>query len=122
MNQTTPLRKRFSYRLNVRTDNEADVVNSLAEVWNGVTWRTGPVIVAWVSHIYGTCQIWAVSEAEGRRVIAIALNHMKAKVEDGRWIITRSRSAAKGKVRLVRATVVSARARSHGCAPHRWLS
>ena len=121
MSQTTPLRKRFSYRLNVRTGNEAAVVDSLAEVWNGVTWRTGPVIVAWVSNIYGTCQIWAVSEAEGRRVIAIALKHMGAKAEEGEWIITRSRSAEKGKVRLVRATVVSARATPHGVAPHRWL-
>lgn len=116
-----PIRKRFSYRLNVTPGNEAAVVNSLAEVWDGVTWRCGPVIVGWVSETYGTCQIWAESEAEGRRVIGLALDHMGAGSDDGEWIVTQSSSPSKGRAGLVRATVVSARATPHGVAPHRWL-
>lgn len=116
-----PLRKKFSYRLPVVEGNEAATVNSMAAVWDGVTWRTGPVIVAWVSPTYGTCQIWAESEAEGRRIIGMAIEHMGADERDGDWIVTESTSATKGRTATVRATVVSARTGSSRVAPHRWL-
>lgn len=117
-----PLRKTFSYRLPVTPQNEASVVRTMAYVWSGVEWNTGPVIVGWVSETYGNLQVWAESEAEGRRVIGIALGHMEADEEEGEWIVTRSRSARAGRTARVRATVVSARAGASGQAPHQFLT
>lgn len=119
---TTPVRKRLSYRLPVTPSNEAATVNSMAEVWAGVEWDTGPVIVAWVSETYGTVQVWAADETEGRYVARIAIGHMGASEDDdGEWIVTQSSSPRMGRRVRVRATVVSARAQPSGVAPHRYL-
>lgn len=117
-----PLRKRLSYRLPITPGNEAAAVNSAAEVWAGVEWDAGPVIVAWVSETYGTIQVWASDGDEGRRVIGLALDHMEANEEDGEWIETQTSSTRQGRPARMRATVVSARATPSGVAPHRFLT
>lgn len=117
-----PLRKRLSYRLPVSRGSEAATAEQMARIWRGVEWNAGPVIVAWVSQIYGTCQVWAADEIEGRRVVSIAIDHMQAREEDGEWIVTTSGSERMGRRARMRATVVSARSSPNGVAPHIFLT
>jgi len=63
---TGPLRKKFTYR-----DNSGRSQAEHAAIWQGFEWQAGPVIVkAWGP--WGQMQVWAATEAEGRRVIAFA--------------------------------------------------
>lgn len=66
--------------------------------WAGFTWTTGPVIVASVGP-WGTCQVWASSEAEGKRVIRHAGSQGGWDPDDsdvGEWIVTGPRSSRYG--------------------------
>lgn len=62
------LRKKLTYRCRGPV-----VLAEHAQHWRGFTWEAGPVIVALVLPDGGTLQVWAASEAEGRRVIEHAL-------------------------------------------------
>lgn len=57
------LRKVLRYR-----DQTGRGVAAHAAHWEGFTWEAGPVIVASLGP-WGTVQVWASSEAEGKRVI-----------------------------------------------------
>jgi hypothetical protein len=99
------------------TDSEA-AMQSMAEHWRGFTWRCGPVIVRWVSDNWPEVQVWVESEAEGRRVIAHALDHMGALAQDGEWYISLVSNKRNGKIGTVTPTMASARPTSNGITPH----
>lgn len=68
--------------------------------WIGFRWTTGPVIVAAVGD-WGTVQVWAVSEAEGKRVIRHAAAIAGFDPDDsskGEWIVTGTDHPRYGKV------------------------
>lgn len=121
MAQRPNVRKELSYRLPVDKDTEVAVAQSVADHWNGFEWIAGPVIVAWVSKQYGTVQVWAISEAEGRGVVEHAMAHMGAIDTDGIWRVATVTNPRFGRVTTVRATSASARATSSGKAPTIWM-
>jgi hypothetical protein len=115
------LEKKLSYRLPVGQLGEVAALQSMHDHWKGFTWTTGPVVVKWLSDIWPQVQVWASSEAEGRRVVTHALNHMGAEVADGEWQYATVTDTRYGRITTVRATVVSARNGPHGVAPKRWI-
>jgi hypothetical protein len=60
---TRALRKKFHYRDNSGMDQAGHAAH-----WQGFTWQAGPVVVKCFGP-WGQMQVWASSEAEGRRVI-----------------------------------------------------
>ena len=61
------LRKLFRYRTKSTRD-----VGQLSAYWRTFTWRSGPVIVLHKGAWWGTPQVWAETEEEGKRVIRFA--------------------------------------------------
>lgn len=61
-----PLRKKLTYR-DITGRSQAEH----AAIWRGFVWQAGPVIVK-AEGPWGQMQVWAATEAEGRRVIAFA--------------------------------------------------
>jgi hypothetical protein len=89
------VRKVFRYR-----DDSGSSQAETVSHWRGFRWTTGPVIVASVGP-WGSCQVWAVSEAEGKRVIrhaAAIAGFNPDDPEQGEWIITSSDSDRYGRV------------------------
>ena len=115
------LRKKLSYRLPVGSMGESAALLSMQEHWRGYTWETGPWVVKWLSDDWPQVQVWASSEAEGRRVVSHALAHMGAPVNAGEWQYAYVSDERFGRVTQVRATIVSARQGPHGVAPKRWI-
>ena len=63
-NGQRPLRKLFRYR----TESSRSV-EQLRDYWRDFTWNAGNTCVQHTGHSWGTPQVWAASEAEGKRVI-----------------------------------------------------
>lgn len=61
-----PLRKKLTYR-----DNSGRTQAQHAAIWKGFVWQAGPVMVK-ADGPWGQMQVWAATEAEGRRVISFA--------------------------------------------------
>lgn len=116
------VRKKLSYRLPVDAGNEEAIAQEVADLWEGFEWVTGPVMVAWVSKQFGTVQVWAISEEEGRGVIEHAMGHMGARDEDGVWRVHMVTNSRYGRVATVRATCASARSGASGRAPTVWMT
>jgi hypothetical protein len=93
------LEKRLSYR-----DQSGRGQAEHAAHWEGFTWRAGPVIVS--SHAsWGCVQVWAESEAEGKRVIRHAgvIAGVDPDSEPGaEWQVSRPRSSRYGRTGLMR--------------------
>jgi len=88
-----PLRKKFSYR-----DTTGKSQAEHATHWQGFTWDAGPVVV----HCYGPwgeMQVWAASEAEGRRVIehAAAIGGLDLTAAGVEWEVMVSQSSRNGR-------------------------
>lgn len=77
-------------------DQTGKDVEAHARHWAGFRFRSGPVIVAAVGS-WGTVQVWAESEAEGRRVVNHAAAIAGFDPDSGEWIITRSKSPRFGR-------------------------
>lgn len=94
MSQRPRLQKRLTYR-----DRTGASQAEHAEHWRGFTWSAGPVIVAAIGS-WGTVQVWASSEAEGKRVIrhAAAIAGFDPDGEQGaEWIVTVSSGGRNGR-------------------------
>jgi hypothetical protein len=115
------LRKKLSYRLPVSVMGETATLLEMQDHWRGFTWETGPVICGWNSEEWPQVQVWASSQAEGRRVVLHALDHMGAPETDGEWQYVTVTDPRYGRIAQVRATIVSARQGPHGVAPKRWI-
>lgn len=86
--------KRLSYR-----DLNGNSREAHAAHWAGFEWDAGPVIVSCKGE-WGEVQVWAASEAEGRRVIAHAAAIGGMPVNDptrSEWSVTTSRNPRYGK-------------------------
>jgi hypothetical protein len=86
-------RKRLTYRDLGGASREAH-----QEHWRGFTFEAGPVMVAYVGY-WGRPQVWAASEAEGRRVIehACAIAGIPTTgAEVGEWIVTTAKAGRNG--------------------------
>lgn len=59
-----PLRKLFRYR----TESTRSI-EQLRDYWRDFVWNAGNTCVQHTGHSWGTPQVWAASEAEGKRVI-----------------------------------------------------
>ena len=115
------LEKKLSYRLPVDSMGEAAALASMRDHWSGFIWQTGPVVVKWLSDDWPQIEVWAISEAEGKRVAIHALAHMGAQASQGEWQVSTVTSPRFGRVATVRAMVVSARNGPHGIAPRIYL-
>jgi hypothetical protein len=86
--------KRLCYRDQTGASREAHAAH-----WDGFEFDGGPVIVACVGD-WGTLQVWAASEAEGRRVIQHAASIANLPVDDpeeAEWVVTTSSNPRFGK-------------------------
>ena len=88
------LRKRFRYRSVSGND-----LGAVVDHWKDFSFEGGPYRVRWIGGSWGTVEVWAASEAEGKRVI----QHAAAEAgfdpfENGRWS-TRATSSARLGVR-----------------------
>lgn len=86
--------KRLSYRDLGGASREAHAAH-----WAGFEFDGGPVIVACVGD-WGTLQVWAASEGEGRRVIGHAASIAGLPVDDptqAEWVISTSSNPRYGK-------------------------
>lgn len=89
------LRKVLRYR-----DQDGGTVEQHAAHWRGFRFQAGPVIVAAVGP-WGTVQVWASSEGEGRRVIrhAAAVAGFNPDTDpDAEWIVSRCDDPRYGRV------------------------
>lgn len=112
------IEKQLTYRLDIPEGQEERIARETAEHWAGFQWETGRVIVAWVSDAYGTIQVWAIGEAEGKGVIQHALAHMGVDERLGQWVVTSSKSARYGKIGTVQPGRVSVRNGPSGTADY----
>jgi hypothetical protein len=93
-----PLRKYFRYRCRQGTTLEA-----LGDHWRDFTWQAGNVIVIHSGASWGCLQVWAASEAEGRRVIRHAAATSGVDPDrDGEWQTTASDNARYGQAGTMR--------------------
>ena len=81
-----PLRKLLRYRSkSTRTAAE------LRSHWSGFSWEAGPWCVIHKGAWWGTPQVWASSEDEGKRVLRFAAAEAGLDPDvDGEWIVTSS--------------------------------
>ena len=89
-----PRLKRISYRDQGNTSQAQHQAH-----WAGFQWDAGNVIVAYVGD-HGTIQVWASTEAEGRRVIEHACSIAQIPLtgpDAGEWIVTTGKSARTGR-------------------------
>ena len=88
----SPLRKLFRYRSkSTRTDDE------LREYWSQFTWQAGSVCVQHSGAWWGTPQVWAETEEEGRRVIRFAAGEAGIDPDQiGKWGTSSSSSPRYG--------------------------
>jgi hypothetical protein len=86
------LRKLFRYRTKSTRD-----VGQLSAFWEDFTWRSGPVIVTHQGSWWGDPQVWAETEAEGKRVIRFAAGEAGIDPDQvGEWRISSSRAPRYG--------------------------
>ena len=86
------LRKLFRYRTKSARD-----LGQLSAYWESFTWTSGPVVVFHKGAWWGTPQVWASSEDEGRRVIRFAAAEAGLDPDKtGEWGTSSSRAARYG--------------------------
>ena len=91
-NSKQPLRKLFRYR--TKSDRTTD---ELRQHWKQLVWEAGPVVVGHKGAWWGTPQVWALNEEEGKRVIRFAGGEAGIDPDlDGEWFVGSSRSARYG--------------------------
>ena len=87
-----PLRKLFRYRSKSTLTDE-----QLRDYWSGLTWQAGPFCVSHKGAWWGTPQVWAQSEEEGKRVIRFAGSEAGIDPDQaGQWVISSSDSPRYG--------------------------
>lgn len=91
---TTPLRKKLSYR-----DISGQTLESHTAHWDGFVWQAGPVVVTHEGGSWGRVQVWAISRAEGERVIrhAAAIAGQDPDAPGCEWLIHHAMNSRYGK-------------------------
>ena len=86
------LRKRFRYRSVSGND-----LSAVVDHWKDFSWEGGPYRVRWVGGPWRSPEIWAATEAEGKRVIQHAAAEAGfSPLEGGRWSTRLSGSGRQG--------------------------
>jgi hypothetical protein len=86
------LRKRFRYR-----SQSGLGLGEIVDYWRDFTFESGPVVVCHSGSDWGTPQVWAATEDEGKRVIRHAAGEAGIDPDQvGRWTISSSNSARYG--------------------------
>ena len=86
------LRKRLRYR-SLSGNDLAAIVNH----WKDFTWDAGPCRVRWTGGTWGTVEVWAATEPEGKRVIQHAAGEAGFDpFETGRWQVRTTSSTRLG--------------------------
>ena len=86
------LRKLFRYRTKSSRD-----LGQLSAYWEPFTWTTGGVVVIHKGAWWGTPQVWASTEEEGKRVIRFAAAEAGIDPDQvGEWAVSSSRSPRYG--------------------------
>jgi hypothetical protein len=86
------LRKRFRYR-----SQSGLGLGEIVDYWRDFTFESGPVVVCHSGSDWGTPQVWAATEDEGKRVIRHAAGEAGIDPDQvGRWTISGSSSARYG--------------------------
>ncbi len=86
------LRKRFRYR----STNSLDL-GEIVDYWKDFTFQSGSVVVGHVGSSWGSPQVWAATEDEGKRVIRHAAGEAGIDPDQvGRWAIGSSSSSRFG--------------------------
>ena len=86
------LRKLFRYRTKSARD-----LGQLSAYWEAFTWTSGPVVVSHKGAWWGTPQIWASTEEEGRRVLRFAAAEAGLDPDKtGEWGVSSSRAPRYG--------------------------
>jgi len=79
-----PLRKVLRYR-----DQSGASLESHTDHWRGFEWEAGPVCVIHKGAAWGVPQVWAVTAAEGKRVLRHAGVIAGVDVDSqGQWVVT----------------------------------
>lgn len=91
------LKKLFTYFDHNNSTLEATVAH-----WRDFTWQAGPVIVSINGTQLGRPQVWAESEAEGKRVINHAAAIAGIDTSGAEWLVTSPRSSRYGLAGLMR--------------------
>lgn len=87
----TPLRKTLRYRSEGSQD-----LSKIVDHWKDFVWESGPVCVINKGLWWGVPQVWAASEAEGKRVIEHAAVEAGISLEKSEWVISGSKDARYG--------------------------
>jgi len=86
------LRKRLRYRSLSGND-----LGTLVDYWKDFSFEGGPYRVRWTGGTWGTVEVWAASEAEGKRVIQHAAGEAGFDAfETGRWSVRVTSSSRRG--------------------------
>ncbi len=90
--------RRRTKRIGYRDQGNSSLATHQAH-WAGFTWEAGSVIVAYIG-AWGTVQVWAATEAEGRRVVGhacavAAIPTSGASV--GEWVVATTDDQRNGK-------------------------
>ena len=86
------LRKRFRYR-----STSGLGLGEIVDHWKDFSWESGPYRVRHVGSSWGTPEVWAASEDEGKRVIRHAAGEAGINTDQvGRWSTRRSNSSRLG--------------------------
>ena len=86
------LRKRFRYRSVSGND-----LGAVVDHWKDFSFEGGPCRVRWIGRTWGPVEVWASTEAEGKRVIQHAAAEAGfSPLEDGRWSARVTRSSRLG--------------------------
>ena len=95
---TKHLRKLFRYR--TKSERTTD---QLQQHWKQLIWEAGPVLVGHKGAWWGTPQVWALNEEEGKRVIRFAGGEAGIDPDlDGEWVVGSSSSPRIGMIGTMR--------------------
>tara|TARA_B100000513_G_scaffold98711_1_gene42010 strand:- start:266 stop:1765 length:1500 start_codon:yes stop_codon:yes gene_type:complete len=101
--ETSPFGKsRLRKRLRYRSRNGQDL-SALVDYWKDFTWTGGSTRVRWTGGAWGTVEVWAASESEGKRVIQHAAGEAGFDAfETGGWTVRVTSSTRLGVSLLMR--------------------
>lgn len=94
------LTKTFRYR-----SKGSQLLENVVNHWKDFVWEAGPVCVINKGLWWGVPQVWAASEAEGKRVIQHAAAEAGISLEKSEWVISSSKNPRYGNTGTMRVRI-----------------
>lgn len=94
------LTKTFRYR-----SKGSQLLENVVNHWKDFVWEAGPVCVINKNGWWGVPQVWAASEAEGKRVISHAAQEAGIDLEKTEWVVTSSKNPRYGNTGTMRVRI-----------------